>query len=108
MKNELATRDCLIYKPGDIIIITNMMPKPHAKLIDRYPIRLITEITYSNMTGNYPHQIIRIKSLKLIKYTYNENFKIKLFKYRQAIRPATEREKFLYHIEGEPFIMEDV
>ena len=107
MKNELATRDCHIYEVGDIVVIMSMMPKPHARIIGRYPIGLITEITYSNMTGSYPHQVIEIEGLRLIKYSYKHRFKISLLRYRQAIRPAMEREKFLYHIEGEPFILKE-
>lgn len=107
MKNELATIDCQIYEVGDIVVITNMMPKPHAMIIDRYPIGLITEVTYSNMIGNYPHQTIEITGLRLIKYSYKTKFRISLLRYRQAIRPAMKREEFLYHLEGGPFVLRE-
>jgi len=109
MKNELSTKDCLIYNVGDIIVITNMMSKPHCSFLDIFPIGLITEITYCRMQGNYPHQFISLhsKESEVNSYLRSIRFKINLKKYRQAIRPAMQREQFHYQLERGPVVIND-
>ena len=85
------------FKIGNVVVIIKHLDK--IKMSQRFPVGLITEVRVAGHNQDrYDNTIKALNS----KSTWTSISNLKLL-----YRPATEREAFLYHIMGKPFVLRE-
>lgn len=92
------------FKEGDIVAVISNSGLQNKKIL---PNGLISYLFYYYVSDNSSIDRLSVKALGGDSYTiYSETYKTRK-RAGPLIRKATPRESFLYHINNEPFIMEE-
>lgn len=110
--NSSMLKDSFPFRTGNIVVITDRLWDSTRNYYFRYyPIGLITIITLVTFqTGSKGKGYeIRLRALDKGEEYYPRELKVCISKRKdkQRIRLATDREAFLYHLEGKPMVLDE-
>lgn len=110
--NSSMLKDSFPFRAGNIIVITNRLwDSNRPELARYYPVSLITIITrvQFQIGSKGKGYMVTLKGWDKGEdyYPRETKFCVSKKKDKQRIRLATDREAFLYHLEGKPMVLNE-